>query len=100
MFGRRLAEQFGREAAEVAVVGQGDQCEWQGLRVVGPGLALPFVSRPKEKLALKKLFEKFLAINLRKQAVEEFLLLTQNIGKEAEANGLTEELIEEILAES
>ena len=55
---------------------------------------------PKEKLALKKLFEKFLAINLRKQAVEEFLLLTQNIGKEAEANGLTEELIEEILAES
>ena len=55
---------------------------------------------PKEKLALKKLFEKFLAINLRKQTVEEFLLLTQSIGKEAEANGLTEELIEEILAES
>ena len=49
---------------------------------------------PQEKIALKKLFERFLAINLRKQAVEDFLLLTQSIGKEAEANGLTEEMID------
>ena len=55
---------------------------------------------PEEKAAIKKLFERFLAINLRKQAVEDFILLTQSIGKEAEANGLTEELIDEILAES
>ena len=55
---------------------------------------------PQEKAAIKKLFERFLAINLRKQAVEDFILLTQSIGKEAEANGLTEELIDEILAES
>ena len=54
---------------------------------------------PKEKAALKKLFEKFLTINLRKQAVEEFLQLTQDIDKEAEANGLTEEMMSEILSE-
>ena len=55
---------------------------------------------PKEKAALKKLFEKFLTINLRKQAVEEFLQLTQDIGKEAEANGLTEEMMGEILSDN
>ena len=53
---------------------------------------------PQEKIALKKVFERFLAINLRKKEVEEFLQLTQTIGKEAEANGLTEDIIDEILA--
>ena len=55
---------------------------------------------PQEKAAIKKLFERFLAINLRKQAVEDFIVLTQSIGEEAQANGLTEELIDEILAKS
>ena len=55
---------------------------------------------PKEKVALKKLVEGFLNKNLRKKEVEDFLQLTQDIGKEAEANGLTEAIIDEILAES
>ena len=55
---------------------------------------------PKEKVALKKLVEGFLNKNLRKKEVEGFLQLTQDIGKEAEANGLTEAIIDEILAES
>ena len=55
---------------------------------------------PKEKVALKKLVEGFLNKNLRKKEVEDFLQLTQDIGKEAEANGLTEAIIDDILAES
>ena len=55
---------------------------------------------PKEKGALKKLVEGFLNKNLRKKEVEDFLQLTQDIGKEAEANGLTEAIIDDILAES
>ena len=55
---------------------------------------------PKEKVALKKLVEGFLNKNLRKKEVEDFLQLTQDIGKEAEANGLTEAIIDEILVAS
>ena len=55
---------------------------------------------PKEKVALKKLVEGFLNKILRKKEVEDFLQLTQDIGKEAEANGLTEAIIDDILAKS
>ncbi len=52
-----------------------------------------------EKEALKKLFERLLDNRFRKQAVEAMIQRIDAIGKEAEANGLTEEMIDEILAE-
>jgi ribosome-binding protein aMBF1 (putative translation factor) len=54
-------------------------------------------TRPKEKANLKKQIEAWLSIHLRQQSVENLLHLMDNIGQEAEANGLTEDLIDQIL---
>lgn len=53
-----------------------------------------------EKDDLRRLFERLLANRFRKQAIEEMILHMDEIGREAEANGLTEDIVDEILAES
>ncbi len=55
---------------------------------------------PQEKQDLKRMFERMLENRFRKQAIEEMLQRMDEIGREAEANGLTEDIIDEILAES
>ena len=55
---------------------------------------------PKERENLKKLFERLISNKFRKQGIEDMIQRMDEIGNEAEANGLTEELIDEILAES
>jgi hypothetical protein len=55
---------------------------------------------PKEKEDLKKLFEKLLAVKFRKQAIEDMFQKMEDVGNEAEANGLSEDIIDEILSES
>lgn len=65
-------------------------------------------AKPKEKVALKQQIEQLFARQWRKQEteelrqrnIEELILLMDSIGKEAEANGLTEEILDQILAES
>ncbi len=57
-------------------------------------------AKPLEKEDLRKLFERLLTNRFRKQAIEEMILHMDEMGREAEANGLTEEIIDEILAES
>ena len=64
-------------------------------------LALAYREAPvTEKNDLRRLFERLLANRFRKQAIEEMILNMDEIGSEAEANGLTEDIIDEILAES
>jgi hypothetical protein len=53
-----------------------------------------------EKADLKKLFERLLTNKFRKQAIEEMIVHMEEMGREAEANGLTDDIIDEILAES
>ncbi len=53
-----------------------------------------------EKADLRKLFERLLTNKFRKQAIEEMIVHMEEMGREAEANGLTEDIIDEILAES
>jgi hypothetical protein len=55
---------------------------------------------PKERENLKKIFERLISNKFRKQGIEEMIQRMDEIGREAEANGLTEELIDEILAEA
>ena len=55
---------------------------------------------PKEKEDLKRLFEKLLAVKFRKQAIEDMFQKMEDVGNEAEANGLSEDIIDEILSES
>ncbi len=55
---------------------------------------------PKEKEDLKRLFEKLLAVKFRKQAIEDMFQKMEEVGNEAEANGLSEDIIDEILSES
>lgn len=65
-------------------------------------------AKPLEKAALKKQIEKLFTLQWRKQTADELhqrkvtdlLQLMNEIGKEAEANGLTEDILDEILAES
>jgi ribosome-binding protein aMBF1 (putative translation factor) len=55
---------------------------------------------PKEKADLKRLFEKLLAVKFRKQAIEDMFQKMEHVGSEAQANGLSEDIIDEILLES
>ena len=57
-------------------------------------------AKPKEKEDLKKTFERLISAKFRKQAIEDMFEKMEETGKEAEANGLTEEIIDEILSES
>ena len=57
-------------------------------------------AQPQEKEDVKRLFERLLAARFRKKAMMTMFKNMESIGKEAEANGLTEDLINEILAES
>ena len=57
-------------------------------------------AKQQEKEDIKLLFQRLLASRLRQQAIEDMFQHMDEIGKEAEANGLTEALIDEILAES
>ena len=57
-------------------------------------------AQPEEKEDLKKLFQRLLTNKFRKQSVEDMLQRMDEIGKEAESNGLTEDIIDEILAKS
>lgn len=65
-------------------------------------------AKPSEKAALKKQIErlfarqwrKLAAEELRQRNIEELIELMNEIGNEAETNGLTEEILDEILAES
>ena len=57
-------------------------------------------AQPQEKEDVKRLFERLLSAKFRKQAITTMFKNMESIGKEAEANGLTEDLINEILAES
>jgi leucyl-tRNA synthetase len=54
-------------------------------------------AQPKQQENVKKLFERLLYNQFRKQAVEDMIQSMDEMGKEAEANGLTEEIIDEIL---
>ncbi len=55
---------------------------------------------PKEQENVKQLFERLLSNRFRKQGIEGMIQRMDALGKGAEANGLTEEMIDEILAES
>jgi hypothetical protein len=57
-------------------------------------------AKPKERENVKKLFERLLSNQFRKQGIEDMIQRMDEIGKEAEANGLTEDIIDEILAEA
>ena len=57
-------------------------------------------AQPQEKEEVKRLFERLLSAKFRKRAMITMFKNMKSIGKEAEANGLTEDLINEILAES
>ena len=57
-------------------------------------------AQAEEKEDIKKLFERLLSAKFRKQAIANMFKNMESIGKEAEANGLTEDLINEILKES
>lgn len=52
-----------------------------------------------EKEDIKRLFERLIDNRFRKQAIEDMIQRMDALGKVAEDNGLTEELIDEILAE-
>jgi hypothetical protein len=65
-------------------------------------------AKTTEKAALKKKIEQLFALQWRQQEatvvrqrnIEALILSMDELGKEAEANGLTEDILDEILAES
>ena len=64
-------------------------------------LVLAYRQAPsKEQENVKQLFERLLANRFRKQGIEGMIQRMDELGKGAEADGLTEEIIDEILAES
>ena len=56
-------------------------------------------AQPQEKEDVKRLFERLLSVKFRKQAMTTMFKNMESIGKEAEANDLTEDSINAILAE-
>ena len=50
-------------------------------------------AQPQEKEDIKNLFERLLSARLRRQTIGKMFKNMESIGKEAEANGLTEDLI-------
>lgn len=57
-------------------------------------------AKPEEKEDLKNLFQRLLTNKFRKREIEDMIQRMDSIGQEAQANGLTEDLIDEILSES
>jgi hypothetical protein len=57
-------------------------------------------AKPEEKEDLKNLFQRLLTNKFRKQEIEDMIQRMDDIGNEAQENGLTEDMIDEILSES
>jgi hypothetical protein len=57
-------------------------------------------AKPEEKEDLKNLFQRLLTNKFRKREIEDMIQRMDDIGNEAQENGLTEDMIDEILSES
>jgi hypothetical protein len=57
-------------------------------------------AKPEEKEDLKNLFQRLLTNKFRKREIEDMIQRMDGIGQEAQENGLTEDIIDEILSES
>jgi hypothetical protein len=57
-------------------------------------------AKPEEKEDLKNLFQRLLTNKFRKREIEDMIQRMDGIGQEAQENGLTEDMIDEILSES
>jgi hypothetical protein len=57
-------------------------------------------AKPEEKEDLKNLFQRLLTNKFRKREIEDMIQRMDDIGNEAQENGLTEDIIDEILSES
>jgi hypothetical protein len=57
-------------------------------------------AKPEEKEDLKNLFQRLLTNKFRKREIEDMIQRMDDIGNEAQENGLTEDMIDEVLSES
>jgi uncharacterized protein Smg (DUF494 family) len=57
-------------------------------------------AKPEEKEDLKNLFQRLLTNKFRKREIEDMIHWMDDIGNETQENGLTEDMIDEILSES